>query len=142
MKNHIALLVSLLILFSCEKKESKIGELYRITFEEGFKKDKVSLYINSLPIFKEKIIETNLTYGATGTQFICEKTKSINKGYLYGKPFKIDEKLIDDKLFLEVFLNGKKKIFNVDLKKGRYLGFNIEKEKLKFVQTIEPNFYD
>ncbi len=142
MKNQIILLLSLLIILSCQEKKENIGELYRITFEEGFKGDTISLYINSQLIFKNRFVKTNLSYSATGTEFFVEKNEKSTNGYLYGKPFKIGQELISDDLFLELFLNEEKKTFNVDLSNGRFIGFNIYKEELELVQRAKPNFYD
>lgn len=117
------------------------SSILEITFQNYFNKDTVSLKINDCVVVKRETITSNEILGITGLKInLIDKEKIQLRTENIILPCKID---IDDKFTLEVTLNKKvSEKFKVDIKNGKYIGFNKVEGKIAISQSMKPFEYD
>jgi hypothetical protein len=122
------------------KSQENITSFFEIDFQEGFKKDIISLEINQYSIFKNRVA-------------ICNRqslTNTFVKVYLFDEGGLItfcDESLKINKItfpiVLTISLNDNLNEFTIDLEKGKYIGFGKKNNsELEFYQSKIPFPYD
>lgn len=115
--------------------------LFEIVFQDYFSNDMIELKLNNCSIFSDSLTSSKIL-GVTKMRILAYK----GTGLTYS--IKIINKFVEcnsnkDEINLEVVMNGHKDKFKVDLKKGRYIGFNKKnKNEVDIIQSMNPFVYD
>jgi hypothetical protein len=115
-------------------------------FRSGFLNDTVSFYLNNDTIFEKQILTSYYELNScTHYNFIITKKKGvcyIDKSW--GK-INFNTKIVDvpsKQLVVILIVNSELHELPIDLKKGRHVYFNIEKNRLNMWQRIVPGNID
>lgn len=113
----------------------------QIDFQDFFELDTMSMSIDNFTVFKDIVVNSGTVLGLTDVQvqlkkqkdyFICSFRETTNKCPDIGKFVKI-----------KVLVNGVKSEYNIDIGKGKFIGFSKKSNnKLLFVQANSPFEYD
>jgi hypothetical protein len=99
---------------------------YYIVFAGSFRNDVVSLSINKQLVCNRYVIE-NTDPDKKGNLSIAQYENNINIAY-NGKQITKSRIPVDFKLDLAITVNGKKKQFNINLKKGKIILIDFQKD--------------
>ena len=107
------------------------------------------MYINDNCVFLSHILESPQDGGGdwpTNHLFCLNKRYNIIIVNSRINTFQFDELKIDikqkKKLLIKTIFNSKIQFFNIDLRKGRYIGFDKYKDSIRFVQNKIPLQYE
>jgi hypothetical protein len=124
---------------SIKSRNSANGEFMYIVFNDFFKNEEIDLTICDCNIFRQVMANSN-EIGSTrihvkgiykkGSIFVYNK-KSI-------KCKSCDEKIIK----IQININDKAQTFYVNLKNGKYIGFDKSKDGVEILQITKPFEYD
>jgi hypothetical protein len=141
---NLVLRILFSLLFSCkgfnQHNVKKIINEMEIDFQDFFKEDIVSVRINDCSIIEDEVVTSNQIIGYTGFRI---KVISPNKVSYRDKhktllcSFNLEANV---KVF--VTLNGNEELFEIDLSRGHYIGFDKKDEQLLLSQSKEPFEYD
>jgi hypothetical protein len=116
-------------------KELKLS----ISFNDYFINDTISLYVNDCLIFKNKVVSSDQILGYTGITIDISRNGSYTTR---GKIIELHCKTnISDLNNLRIHFNGLKKIYVIDLRKGKFIGFDKHEEDLQLYQLNLPFEY-
>ncbi len=100
---------------------------FKLSLNDGFYNDTVTLKVNNIVILKEQIIISDLTTGSTPYQITFEKD-SLNS-YILDKDFSkkaLSKKIpYSKRLVLELTINKVKLKKRINLQKGQFIGFDL-----------------
>ena len=130
----LAFLLTTFIGFSAHKKTSYD---YYIIFVGEFENDKISLAINKKHVIDNYRLE-NIDPLKRGNLSITQQGDYITIAY-NGKEIKRSKISVDFDLSLDISVNGKKKVFRVNLKKGKVIlvDYTPKTETTKKVLSVE-----
>lgn len=142
MKNVILFILIFLIGCNSLKKKSatNMDSILEITFQEFFNNDKLSLKLNEFEIFENIFVSSNKTSKITNLTVkafndnVLISNRQVKKIYL---KFSLKNNLV-----IKTFLNDKQEIFEIDLTKGKYIGFDKKIDELYLLQSKTPFEYD
>jgi hypothetical protein len=143
MKNILIIVFSLLM-YSCKAHVQKTNikdtvQIAEIHFQDFFKNDTISLFIETCNCFENVVISSDESIGLTNLiiEVFQNKVLFLNTS----KTCNLD--VIDSKLLIKIRLNGKVSEFLVDLKNGKNIGINKKsKNELTFNQSVSRFIYD
>lgn len=141
MKN---LLLVFLIVTSCGTKKKNMdntNRLLQVDFQNFFERDVATFYINDCLVFENVILETDKIDGVTN---MVLELKKDDKDFLVTDNYILNDcQIYNDNLSLKLILNNVISIFEVDLEKGKYVGFDKGlNNKAQLNQSKEPFEYD
>ncbi|MEG0929134.1 hypothetical protein [Chryseobacterium sp.] len=126
--------------------------ILKISFNDFFDKDTISLGINRNKIINGLVITSRKSIGFADldvTVTDCNKVKIYNKLIVSGqstvsnKEIKLKYTLkLKSKVNIFLTLNGEKQKFVIDVKKGKYIGLNKNKDRFELSQSQYPFEYD
>lgn len=140
MKTHIFLIM--LFLTACSAKSQKnMDTTLEIDFQDFFKNDTVSLEIGHQTVLKNIIVNSDFSTGLTElclNVFLNEDESFVQFGT---KTIKLNK--VVRPIMINVYLNGNKNEYTIDLKQGKYIGLSKKSNALlDFDQAKEPFEYD
>lgn len=121
-------------------KDRKV--IFEIVFQDFFNNDTISLKANDCSTFKNIILTSDKSTGMTDVKFKVyahgrKEAEIVLKDHLIIYNYSVDQ------ISLIIYLNGNEIKYNINLKKGAYLGFSKKnKDGLSFLQSIAPFQYD
>jgi len=137
----VAILFSVIILsnYSFARTQHDTS-LLNIDFQDFFTHDTVSLSINGTVILKNVVMTSEQSTGFTNVYMgIFKKTRKILSVHLPSETKEVkSEKLI----ILVITLNGKTSRYEVDRRKGKYVGFEKNNGQIAFRQQNKRFVYD
>jgi len=137
----IVILFSIIVLTNSSLgKSQRDTSLLNIDFQDFFTYDTVSLSVNGAIILKNVIMTSDQSTGFTNDYLaIFQKTNKILSVQL---PHEATDVKAEKLITLMVTLNGKTSRFEVDPKKGKYVGFSKVNDQINFVQQKKKFVYD
>ncbi|WP_419026896.1 hypothetical protein [Culturomica massiliensis] len=142
MKNIILIILS--SLFICcrapYQHDKQIPVRMEIDFQDFFKDDTISVKINNCLIIENSIITSEPSIGLTkcSIRFINSKDVFIEEtNKILPCPFSLKRNIN-----ILVTLNKKEILFNIDLRKGHFIGFDKKGNELDLLQSKTPFEYD
>lgn len=154
MKNIILILALIFCNISTFFAQSAENSKLKISFNDFFEKDTVSLEINKNKIVNNLVITSRKSIGFADldvTILSCNKVKIYKKLIISGKSTVSNKELnlkhkLKFKNIVNLFLtlNEKKQEFKIDLNKGKYIGLskNDSTAELSLSQSEYPFEYD
>ena len=129
-------------LTACSVKSQKnMDTTLEIDFQDFFKNDTVSLEIGHQTVLKNIIVNSDFSTGLTELcvkVFLDEDESLVQIG---SKKIKINK--VVRPIVINVYLNGYKNEYTIDLKQGKYIGLSKKSNALlNFYQAKEPFEYD
>ena len=129
-------------LTACSVKSQKnMDTTLEIDFQDFFKNDTVSLEIGHQSVLKNIIVNSDFSTGLTELcvkVFLDEDESLVQIG---SKTIKINK--VVRPIVINVYLNGYKNEYTIDLKQGKYIGLSKKSNALlNFYQAKEPFEYD
>ena len=118
------------------------GTILEIDFQDFFQRDKIGLNLRDCLILKDTLLTSNKTDGFTG---LSVKVFSSNNEIVWVKYLnkEVECKINPQKIPITVFLNEKASCYEVDLSKGKFIGFSKRNEtELYFNQATTSFVYD
>ncbi|SDQ40841.1 hypothetical protein SAMN05421664_1494 [Chryseobacterium soldanellicola] len=124
----------------------------KISFNDFFKKDTISLKINKNEIISNLVITSRESIGFADldvTILDCNKVKIYNKVIVSNTSTVSNKELILKRklkfksiINLSLTLNGKKQEFKIDLKKGKYIGLSKDDVKAEFILSQSEHSFE
>lgn len=132
----------MVFLTACSAKSQKnMDTTLEIVFQDFFKDDTVSLEIGHQSVLKNIIVNSDFSTGLTELcvrVFLDEDESLVQFG---SKTIKISK--VVRPIVINVYLNGNKNEYTIDLKQGKYIGLSKKSNALlDFSQAKEPFEYD
>ena len=124
----------------CQCKKEQTQNKVQIDFRDFFEEDTISVRINNYLIVENKIITSDEVIGFAWFRIKLispNKVSFDSTDMVLPCSFKLKTNVT-----ISIILNGKEESFDVDLEKGRFLGFSKNKNQLYFLQRQSPFFYD
>lgn len=148
--SFLLILNSICSVFAQNAENNKL----KISFNDFFKNDTISLKIGKNEIINNLVITSRESIGFADLDIAvldCSKVKIYNKIIAAGKSTVLNREInLTHKLkmmnivIIFLTLNGKGQKFKIDLKKGKYIGFDKDVDKNEFIlsQSQYPFEYD
>jgi hypothetical protein len=132
-----------IILCSCKasmNEEASVREVrISISFNDFFMSDTISLEVNGCLILKDVVVSSDGILGYTGITVDLSKNDFYeNRGKRVELFCKANISTVNN---LKVYLNGVEKSYRIDLRKGRYIGFDKHKGETYLDQLQYPFEY-
>jgi phosphoribosylformylglycinamidine (FGAM) synthase-like amidotransferase family enzyme len=120
----------------------EIQTIFQVDFQDFFQNDTVTLGINGCSIFSNKLLTSDRSTGLTSAIVKAQLTNNAQiKVYFNGQSFLC--MYSKDKIFISIIFNHFEKKYEVDLSKGKYIGFSKkDKHELIISQSKRPFIYD
>lgn len=132
--------------------QSTGNNILKISFNDFFEKDTVSLEINKNKIVNNLVITSRKSIGFADLDIIildCNKVKIYNKVIISGKSTTSNKEIalkrklkFNHIINLSLTLNGKKQEFKIDIKKGKYIGLSKNDVKSEFSLSQSQNSFE
>ena len=114
----------------------------RIDFQDFFENDTVSLYFEDAKIFKDLIVNSDEILGMTDISLEVIKENS-NNFVVKNQKTEIKCSPRSNRYFnILVILNAKRNEYEIDISKGKYIGFGKKVNEVYMTQSKEPFEYD
>lgn len=141
------ILIAILTTVSCSLQREyarSIENSFKIDFQEFFKNEKTTLYINDCIIFSKRKLMSDKTIGFTN--MVVEFKNIDNDIYFFlnkKKGTKVKCQINVNSIDVKIIVDNTESLFNINLNKGKYLGFSKESNnKVQMDQSFDKFFYD
>ncbi len=141
MKSYFVIVALSILVLSCSGSNITSGNMrsFTIDFQNHFDQDVISLRINGCLIFDKKIVSSIENIGFAELRVVVEPVQGSFIATIEGEEVRCNN---NQKVELEVTLNGHRHIYRVDLSQGVHLGFNnLDSATMHFRQSQFPFIY-
>lgn len=122
------------------KQNYSSDEKMVLAFQDFFDNDTVSVKVNHCTILKDKLLKSDEIIGYTRIILTVNKANKVFLGSnLVSTNCSVDLK---EKNSVTIILNGNETVFEIDLAKGAYIGFDKKDKGLYLIQSKIPFEYD
>lgn len=134
-------------MISCKVQSQKTDTttstpISEIHFQDHFVNDTVTLNINGIVVFEKGIVNTDRAIGLSNLVLRIFSQESKNKIVINKNEFYCD-KFSNNSMPIMIIINKKEKRVNVDLTKGKFVGFSKEKDlSISMTQSETMFIYD
>jgi hypothetical protein len=130
------------VFYSCtliKNRKSVKEDFIYIVFNDFFRNERIDLTVCDCNIFRQAIANSN-EIGATRIHV----KGTYKKGYIfvYNKQSIKCKSCEKESVKIQININDKAQIFYVNLKNGKYIGFNKHKNGVEILQITKPFEYD